>query len=74
MAMCIYCGERVGIVCDSCAGTARERDELKAELARLRELCANRPSLASAMLNRPGAMEELNLWIGQIDAAGREEG
>jgi hypothetical protein len=36
--MCIYCGEKVGIVCDSCASTARERDALKAEIAQFKLL------------------------------------
>ena len=29
MTMCIYCGDRVGIVCDNCASTAQERDLLR---------------------------------------------
>jgi len=32
MTMCIYCGDRVGIVCDACASTAKERDELQSKL------------------------------------------
>jgi len=38
MAKCIYCGEKVGLICDDCASTAKERDELKAEIERLNEL------------------------------------
>ncbi len=37
MTMCVYCGDRVGIVCDSCASTAKERDEARAEVEQLKE-------------------------------------
>jgi len=33
--MCIYCGDRVGIVCDECASTAKERDLLHDEVKQL---------------------------------------
>ena len=38
MTMCIYCGDRVGIVCDECTSTAKERDELRAEVERLNDV------------------------------------
>jgi len=38
MAKCIYCGEKVGLICDDCASTANECDELKAEIKRLKKL------------------------------------
>ena len=38
MAKCIYCGEKVGLICDDCASTAQERDKLRAEIERLKGL------------------------------------
>ena len=77
--MCIYCGDRVGIVCDLCASTAKERDEARAEVVLLRKLCRERPRISPVSagvfnLKRSEAFSantiEALMWIEKIDAEG----
>ena len=47
--------------------------DARGAIAKLRELCADRPNMTAALLNLPGAVEAWDRWLDKIDAAGRGE-
>jgi len=79
MSMCIYCGDRVGIVCDSCAGTAQERDEWRQRCAVLE---ADNERLCDALIEIRDSFSDDSIGRGSCAsiiardclAAGRGEG